>query len=162
MQYVIGKPEFISNLDGWVGKNEQRYADYIARNKIGIPPMFTTCTSPLYRGMVVDAEFMNKLNNGGIVLKTHTSWSKDQKRAKAFVNDPKFRVATKNGISILIKKVIPAASIVMDIHGFVLFMGEDQLSMLGMDELSVDSALTEQEVLIKKGVKITTKDITVI
>ena len=80
MQYVIGKPEFIKNLDGWLAKNEQRYADYIVANKTGIPPMFQKSTDYLYRGMIVDADFLNKINKGtGVTLNRHSSWTKERK-----------------------------------------------------------------------------------
>lgn len=158
--YVIGTPEFIKNLDGWVGKNEQRFADYIVRNRAGIPPMFQTVSGVLYRGMIVDGEFLNKVNSGGLALNSHSSWTKDAKVAKQFINDPKYRIAAKNGTAILIKKKIAPTQIVIDIHNFIMFMGDSQLEMLGMDEMSIDSALKEQEVLVKKGVKIVTKDMT--
>ena len=56
--YIIGKPEFVKNLDDWLFKNDQKNAAWIASNKSGIPPMFQQYTKPLYRGMKVNSEFM--------------------------------------------------------------------------------------------------------
>ena len=74
----------------------------------------------------------------------------------------KFKTATIQGTPIIIKKKIAPTQIVIDVHGFCLFMGEDQLVMLGLDDMSFDSAVKEQEVLVRKGVKVIAKDITVL
>ena len=43
---------------------------------------------------------------------------------------------------------------VLDIDSFVLFMGMQQLEFLGYDHIDLDSATTEQEVLIAKELKV--------
>jgi len=162
MTNIVGTPEFIKNLDGWLFENEQKYAKYIAKNKSKLPPMFTAFSGMLYRGMVVDTDFLDGIRKGGITFRTLTSWSKDPKIGAKFVNDPKYKIATKQGgMSVLISKKI-TTKVVFDIHGFILFMGNPQLEMLGMDELSIDSGMQEQEVLINTGVKILQKDLSVI
>lgn len=160
--YIIGTPDFIKNLDKWLSDNKQQYADYIARNKAGIPRMFTQYSDILYRGMTVDDNFINQLVDKGIKFNAHTSWSKDEKVAYKFFNDPAYKVNNKSGIKILIKKKPTPANIVLDIHNFCMFMGESQLNMLGLDDLSYDSAIKEQEVLVKKGINITKKDVKVV
>lgn len=161
MSYVIGTPDFIKNLDGWLFKNEQRYAEYILKNKNGIPPMFTTVNQTLYRGMKVDKDFIEKMTSpSGIKLDRHSSWTKDKKLAQKFAMDPDAKLdKKKTWYSILIEKKISATSVIMDIHNFCMFMGEDQLTMLGLDESSFDSAMKESEVLVKKGVVIKKKDV---
>ena len=161
--YIIGKPEFVKNLDDWLFKNDQKNAAWIASNKSGIPPMFQQYTKPLYRGMKVNSEFMELAKNGKLTFKSFTSWSKSEKIAKGFVNDPKYSIAgSDSNIKILIKKTVPSSAMILDIHSFVMFMGVDQLEMLGLDALSADSAVKEEEILINKGVKISIKDISFI
>lgn len=163
MSYIIGNEDFIKNLDGWLFKNEQKHANWIAGKKSGIPAMFTKYDGVLYRGMTVDETFFKAVKEGKMVFKAHSSWSKSEKRAKGFVDDPAFIVGNKsNGLKILIKKKIPASSIILDIHSLCMFMGEDQMTMLGLDEMSYDSASKEEEVLVSKGIKIVESDISLL
>lgn len=158
MSWIIGKPEFIDNLDKWVANNKQQNADWLKRNKNGIPPMFRSYSQFLYRGMSVDD--LQYIQENGLVFKNNTSWTKDEKLAKAFINDPKYRVSTAKGsIGLLIKKKIPTSKIILDIAEFYMFMGAAQLEMLGIDEMSVDSMGKAKEVLVEGGIKITAKDI---
>lgn len=161
MAYIIGTPDFIKNLDGWLFKNEQRYAEYILKNKNGIPPMFTTVNQTLYRGMKVDKDFIEKMTSpSGIKLHAHSSWSKDKKLAMKFAVDPDAKLDKKTAwYSIIIEKKITPSNVILDIHNFCMFMGEAQLTMLGLDESSFDSAVKESEVLIKKGLVIKKKDV---
>jgi hypothetical protein len=95
----------------------------------------------------------------------HSSWSKDRNTAKKFVNDPAYSIVKDNKstkIKILISKTISKTSQILDIDGFVMFMGAEQLEMQGMDAMSLDSALKEKEVLVAKGVVIKVADITMI
>ena len=161
-QYIIGHPDFVKNLDDWLFKNDQKNAAWIASKVTQIPPPFKTYSGFLYRGMSVDKDFQDKISapGGSITFSNFSSWSKSEKIARSFVDDPKYVVGDKGSkkIFILLKRKFTPAQIVLDIHGFVLFMGTSQLEMLGVDEMSLDSAMNEEEVLIKKGLKITKKD----
>lgn len=163
MKYIIGTPEFIQRADEWLSKNTQSSALWIYNNKSKIPPMFISYTEPfLYRGMKVVPDFLNKDSN---ILSNFSSWSKSEKIAKGFVTDTKYSIYSNkksDKIPILIKKKISAQAIVFNFHSFALFMGEPQLEMLGMDELSYENAINEMEVLIKNNLKITKKDYKVI
>lgn len=162
MQYIIGQPDFIKHLDAWLFKNTQPDANWIATKSAQIPAMFRTYTKPLYRGMLVDKEFLEDISKPGasIQFKNHSSWTKEESVATKFIKDEAFKTVKGSGqTGIIIRKMINTPSIVLDIHGFVMFMGASQLEMLGMDEMSIDSAMKEHEILIKKGVKITNKDI---
>ena len=154
IMWIIGTDEFNKNLDGWLFKNDQKNAKFFIKNAQKIPPMFKSYNDFLYRGMSVDAEFMNLLKDGKIVFANCTSWSKDIKIAKKFVNDPKYAISKKSGIKIIIKAKIPKTKQVLDIHSYVLFVGATALSAAGIDELSIDSAIKEQEVLIAPKLKI--------
>lgn len=157
---MIGQPEFIKNLDDWLFKNDQKNAAWINTNKAKIPPTFQQYTKPLYRGMKVNSEFMELVKDNKLTFKNFTSWSKSEKVAKGFVNDPKYSIAgSDSNIKILIKKTIPNSKMILDIHSLVMFMGVDQLEMLGLDALSGDSAMKEEEILIDKGIKISIKDV---
>lgn len=148
------------NLDEWLFKNDQKYADFLHRKKSNIPLIFRSYGKPLYRGMSVNADFVNALLTKGVTFDKHTSWTQDQKMAEKFANDPSFSTGKTSGeTKILIKKTISTTSIILDIYGFVNYMGVGQLGMLGFDETSLDSAMKEKEVLISKGVKITKSNV---
>lgn len=152
-KYVIGTPEFIANLDGWLFKNDQRHADYLRRVRSKVPPMFTKYDGFLYRGMTVDASV---LESGVITIDRYSSWAKSEKAARRFAEDKKYSLSNGlvPGVKVLLKKRVPSSKVVLDVHGFVLFMGGTQLEMLGMDPSSVDSAVNEEEVLCDRGVSV--------
>ena len=163
MSFIVGTPEFNKNLDDWLFKNEKKYAQYFAKNKAKIPPMFRSTTSTLYRGMVVDMDFMQALHDTGkFVFKEQTSWTKERKVAVDFVKSSKYKTTNKQGLAIIISKKIPASQQILDINAYVLFMGVAPLAMQGIDEMSLDSAVKEQEVLIDKGVGIVSKDVEIL
>ncbi len=163
MKPIIGEQEFIKRLDSWVFKNAQADAAWIAGKKSsGIPPYFRTFKGPLYRGMLVDPEFLESADAGKMVLKDYASWTKDPVLAKKFAGDKKYSIAKKGSIPILIKKAINPNDQILDIDLLIQFMGMQQLIMLGFDELALDSASKESEVLCEKGIKILAKDVTVI
>lgn len=152
----IFNKDFISVLDSWLFENDQKFAKQIASKKSKIPPIFKTYSKKLYRGMIVDEGFIEKASTG-MSFDKFSSWSKSEKVAMTFSKDPKYRTQLKTGIPMLVSKVIPQSNIILDIHSFCLFTGG-----VGFDELSFDSALKEEEVLIDIGVKITTKDIRIL
>jgi hypothetical protein len=59
-------------------------------------------------------------------------------------------------------KVVSQKDMIIDIDGFVAFMGVKQLEVLGYDEMNIDSALKEKEVLVAKGVVVTRADYNII
>lgn len=162
MGYIIGDPTFIKHLDDWLFTSKQPDARWIDSKATQIPQMFRTFTGYLYRGMTVDDDFLEKVYQGKLAFDTYMSWSKNEKIAMGFVNDPKYAFTKNAGNKILIKKKIPPTNIVFDIHGFALFMGEDQLVMLGIDDMNYDSAKNEEEVLVKPRVQIRKSDIKVL
>ena len=152
--------DFIKSLDKWLGLNNQDAAKNLERAKI--PPMFKNYAKPLYRGMVVDQSFLDNDKTGKLKFTNYSSWSKDKNLALKFVNDPKYKFTSTGTIKILVTKSFTAQSIVLDIDGLALFLGEDGMIRLGIDDLSADSALKEHEVLITKGIQIKTTDIKVL
>lgn len=155
-KYIYNTEKFIQNLDDWLFQNEQKYAEYLFKNRTKVPDTFRSYSKSLYRGMTVDSGFIKTLYTSKMVFQNHTSWTKDKKIAEKFINDPKYKVfkGSGSGIKLLIELKIPKSKQILDIEGFVKFMGEDQLEMLGMDELSIDSAVNEKEVLIAKNIVI--------
>lgn len=148
-----------------MAKNEQTYAKKLLSFSSRIPANFRTCTTPLFRGMTVNEDFINKANSStGLDFNTFTSWSVSEKMAMKFINDPAYKVSNGGGtakIKILIKRVPKPNEIVLHIFNYVLFLGW-MLPSLGLDELSLDSAEKEQEVLLKPKIKIKMSDITII
>lgn len=157
--WIIGTTDFRNKLDSWLFKSDQPSANFLYINKARIPPLFQSYKYKLYRGMLVDQTFIDKVNNGGVTFTTHTSWSKDPNIAIKFAKDPKYSIASKNGILVLLEKKITSNRQILDIDAFVSFMGANQLTMSGYDETNIDSALKEKEVLISKGIKITKNDL---
>lgn len=151
-------PKFITALDDWLFKNEKKYAESIKKLSGPIPPLFKQYNKPLYRGMIVDEEFLNSVNAEKMIFKDITSWTKDEKIAIGFIKDKKFITSKKsNGIKLLLTKTIPSSKIIFDIHNFVMFTAGE-----GLDELSVDSAYKEEEVLVDKGIKILPKEVKIV
>lgn len=160
MEYIIGTEKFNKNLDDWLFKNNQINAEFLRNNKGKIPLMFRQYNGTLYRGMTVDEDFMNNVENNNIKFSNNTSWTKDKRIAEKFISDPAFRVGNKEAaFKIIISKRIPSSYQILDIEAFVLFMGVPQLSMQGIDDMSLDSAVKEKEVLISSGIKILKQEI---
>lgn len=158
---ILGTEKFQQHLERWLFKTDQTAADFLFRNKNNIPSVFRTYPQKLYRGMMVDGAFIEKAYNGRYTFDAHTSWTKDIKIARKFIDDPSYAIGTQgNGeqYKIIIAKVIPQRDIILDIDGFVMFMGVKQLEMLGYDPTNIDSAIKEKEVLISRGATVTRAD----
>jgi hypothetical protein len=115
--------------------------------------------------MYIDDVALEKIEkSGSMLLDKHTSWSKDEKIATKFVTDESFSLGRTNieKKKILIGKVIAQSSQIIDIDSFVLFMGIQQMMMLGYDETNLDSASKEKEVLVSKGTRISKSDIKIL
>lgn len=104
-------------------------------------------TNTLYRGVYVTPDFANSKTSR---LNKSTSWSKNKNMAMNFIDNKKYSIRdSSNRIPILITKKISTNDIILDIDAFVNFYGKDKLIYMGFDDLAVDSALKEAEVLIK-------------
>lgn len=145
-------PEFNKVLSDWLEFNDQKYALQISKAQ-GIPTHFQYA-GVLYRGMTVNDDFLNNLNNGKVKFDNLTSWTTDKKLAIKFASDPKYRLGDKKGKQILITKKFTKTQTILDIYNYCLFTGD-----WAFDELAYDSAMNEKEVLVKKGVKILPKDV---
>ena len=157
---IFEDPQFVKTLDAWLANNDQKAAQALSLYKSRVPPMFSRYSGSLYRGMIVDQKFMTDAESGKLATPTakFSSWSKDKTIATKFAKDSKYKTSSKSGIPILVTLKNPLNSVVMDINGICLFAGYDMLQ-LGLDDLSLDSAIKEQEVLLS-GVKITKSMIT--
>ena len=159
MKWIIGTEDFNKNLDNWLFKNDQKNAEWLLKNKDKIPTNFKSFSGTLYRGMIVDHEFIKIVESGKMKFLACTSWTKDIKIARQFAFNKKYSISKNAGINIILSKKITDNSQIIDIESFVLFMGIDQLEMMGFDEMNLDSAVKEQEVLISKNLKINKKDL---
>lgn len=163
--YVIGTDIFKRNLDDWLFKNDQANANFLFINRNKIPQVFRSYRQKLYRGMYMDDDMLEKLNDSGfLTLNKHTSWSKDENIATKFITDDKFSLGRSNidKKKVIINKIIPTSSQILDIDSFVLFMGAQQMIMLGYDEMNIDSAIKEKEVLISKGIRVSKSEIKIV
>lgn len=165
VDYVIGTDGFRKNLDDWLFKNEQSNANFLFINRNKIPSVFRSYRQKLYRGMYIDDDELERLEkSGSMMINKHTSWSKDERIATNFVTSESFSLGRSNleKKKILIGKIVPPTSQIIDIDAFVLFMGVQQMIMMGYDETNLDSASKEKEVLISKGIQISKNDIKVL
>jgi len=152
---IIYNEQFIRNVDAWVFKNDQTKAAYLKKQKANIPQMFRMYNGTLYRGMIVDPAFMYEMSTkGSIKFNVFSSWTKDERLAKKFATSAQFRTTSKTGIPILLKFRPPVNRIILDIESLIHFLGEDQLLILGMDEMSINSVVKEKEVLIDKQITV--------
>jgi len=165
VDYIIGTETFKKNLDDWLFKNDQTNANFLHVNRNKIPTVFRSYTQKLYRGMYADNEFLDKIEkSGSTTLTKHSSWTKDERIARKFIEDESFSVGrlNKDKTRIIISKIIPSSQQILDIDSFVLYMGVKQLMMLGYDETNLDSATKEKEILVSKGILITKNDFKVL
>lgn len=148
---ILGDKLFVRALDSWLVKNDQASGKIIERGAKKLPQMFTTAKTKLYRGMIVDSDFMDKVGKGqGITLKGFSSWSKSKDVAVAFVNDPKYRTTAKTGTKVIIELQNPQqTSVVLDINSLLLYAGFELVASGDLDPLAMDSAIKEEEVIMK-------------
>lgn len=147
----IETSEFIKHLDNWLLKSEQRDAQYLNLNSNKIPSIFKKRFS-LYRSVSLKIEDVNTLlKNKKLKIEKVTSWSKDKNIALRFTQDKnmKLRNFNEKRIDLLYNKMFSSNDIIIDIDSFVNFYGETKLLEMGIDDLNIDSAMKEKEVLIK-------------
>lgn len=163
MEYIIGTPEFCKKVSDWLEFGKQPEAEWLFKNRSKIPEMFRKYNKPLYRGMTVSEEFVDSINSpSGLIIKNFASWTKNKNLAIKFATGSTGGVYRSGDIKILLKKSIPVSYQVIDIHSYVLFMGEKPLELLGVDELCLDSAFKEEEVLIAKNLRLMKSDVTIL
>lgn len=94
---------------------------------------------------------MDKASKGqGITLKGFSSWSKSKDVAMAFLRDPKYKTTSKSGTKVLIEITNPQqTSVVLDINSLLLYTGFELIPSGNLDPLSMDSAIKEEEVIMK-------------
>jgi len=164
MEDITQSKDFIHALDRWLYKNDQAFAQKLYTYKARVQSQFKTYNKPLYRGMKVDAKFLEASKSAtGVKFDKFSSWSKEKDMALNFIDEEGYAVnRDKNStIAILITKKFTPTDIILDIHSFANYVGYDTLKELGMDTgFSIGAAMNEKEVLINRNVKITMKDIT--
>lgn len=158
MANVIGSESFMPHLEGWLHKAEQRNAEYLTVNRAGIPLVFRNYTRKLYRCMIVDDEFIERIKSGKVVLDKHTSWTKDERIAQKSTDDSLYTFGNNNRHKILVSKIFPQRDQIFDIDAFISFMGIKQLGVLGYDSKLLDIASKEKSVIISKGISISRTD----
>jgi hypothetical protein len=153
----INTLEFSQMLEKWVEKNDQAAASKLNSNKAKFPPILRPA-GQYYRGMQVDSNFIEKLKVG-VKFDKFSSWSFDPSLAKKFATDPAYRIGSSSkSIKILINKKFTSQQVVLNVYS-VCAMNSFVLLSHGFDEIAMDSAMKESEVLINKGVTITLKDV---
>lgn len=140
--------EFVRNLDKFLFNASVVSSAYLNSNKTRIPTLFRSYSQTLYRGQFFNQKEYIQLTEGKFKFGRVTSWSKDRKVAEKFLNDPQYIYQSKGKEKIILLKEFQVSDIILDIDAYVSFYGEKRLVELGFDELNIDSALKEQEVLI--------------
>lgn len=140
--------DFVRNLDKFLFDANPTSSAYLNSNRSKVPVMFRNYSSTLYRGMFLSKKEFEDLTNGKFSLGRVTSWTKDKKIAEKFLNDPKFVFQNRNSDKVIFQKKFSQTHIILDIDAYVSFYGEKKLMELGFDEMNIDSAIKEKEVLI--------------
>lgn len=140
-------PNFVKNIDNFLFKSDEVSKSYLSKNKTKIPIMFRNYPKTLYRGLILDGQDFLVLQDGKYKTKI-SSWTKDQSITQKFINDPKYRIQSKNTNKIILQKKIYQQYIIIDIDSYFNFYPSSKLEEMGFDELNIDSALKEQEVLV--------------
>lgn len=140
--------EFIKNLDSYLFNPNALASSYLKTNKNRIPLVFRSCNKTLYRGMFLSDEDRKLLDNGKFRFDRVTSWTKESSIAEAFLKDVKFKIQNKKSTPVVLKKNFQVNDIIIDIDAYVQFYGEKKLLEMGFDDLNIDSAMKEKEVLI--------------
>ena len=154
MVHIFKSKEYVEAVDKWIGTNVQKHAAFLASKKAQVPPILKPA-GKYYRGMYVPEDFLNKLQSpSGVIFPLYTSWTMQRKSAEIFAKSA--GPAKKGFIGIIIEKSIPTSKVVVNLYTYVSMLQYD----VELDDLSIDSALKEFEVLIDKNIKITMKDIT--
>ncbi len=140
--------EFVRNLDKFLFNSSTVSSAYLNSNKTKIPALFKSYTKTLCRGQFLSEKEYIQLLDGKFKLERVTSWTKDRKIAEKFLKDPQYIYQSRGKEKIILLKEFQITDIILDIDAYVSFYGEKRLVELGFDELNIDSALKEQEVLI--------------
>ena len=149
--------EFIKQLDKYLFDASTTSANYLFSNKSRIPQILKSYNKPLYRGIFLNNDDYELLISNKFDLKKTTSWTKEEKIATRFLNDPKLKFQNQKNKKIILIKTIHPSNIIIDIDKFISFYGENKLMELGIDELNIDSGMAEKEVLVGP-VKISSKE----
>lgn len=159
---MFGSDAFKVALDSWLLHADQKSAYVLEQSRNSTPQVFRSYGRPLYRGMIADGEFLDALEKGTAMFSTTTSWTKDRRIAERFVSDPSLKTTKNAGVKVILEKRIIPTKQVLDVESFVLFMGAQQLVMLGYDETNIDSAFKEKEVIVQRGLRIGRREYTII
>lgn len=156
---IINSSEFARNLAGWLKSKSPNNARYFSAKRNDIPIEFRNYTSkPLYLCLLVDLTFMGSVKEGKAVIGNFTDWYKDKNIAISntikYHKDPVFKI--------LVTKKISQYDIILDIDLFSLFTGRDGLLNLDIPPREVRNALSNQQVLVNRNIKITNLDYDII
>lgn len=161
---IVDDRSFIKSVENFIFKNDQKYAEEIAAKKSQIPVMFKT-KMELYRGMILDKDLVEAIQNGysGFTLKNITSWTSNIKMAERFINDPSKRLkynVEDNKIGVIFKKKFVETQIILNIQNFVMFMDfSNKLKEFNFDVSTKEMAFEEAEVLVDKNIKLSRANI---
>ena len=140
--------EFIKNLDSYLFNPNASASSYLKTNKSRIPLVFRSCNKTLYRGVFLSDEERKLLDVGKFRFDRVTSWTKDLSIAESFLRDAKYKIQNKKNVHVVLKKNFQVNDIIIDIDAYVQFYGEKKLLEMGFDDLNIDSAMKEKEVLV--------------
>jgi hypothetical protein len=162
MPNIIEDKNFVKNVENYIFRNEKKFAIPIARVRTQIPVQFRA-SKPLYRGMILDKDFVKGMQMDGtkLVLEEITSWTTDQRIAERFVFDKsKIIRDMPNGVGVIFKQKIPDSKVILDIQGFCFFMDAvGLLDQFGFDDSTKDMGIEEAEVLVDQGITLSRSDI---
>jgi hypothetical protein len=155
----IGSEDFRLSLNQWLKKRNARDAERINDNKNMIPIQLRNYSKMLYVGMVVDDDFVNRVNSGRGKVDDCMLWTKSATVARQSIRNQTLR---QGQYKILISKVVAQRDQVIDLDELITFMGIPQLAMFGFDKSELMKIQPHKSVLVTNSVNISRSDYNII
>jgi hypothetical protein len=155
----IGSEDFRLSLNQWLKNRSARDAERINNNKTMIPIQLRNYSKLLYVGMVVDDDFVNRVNSGRGKVDDYMLWTKSATVAKQSIRNQTLR---QGQYKILITKVVAQRDQVIDLDELITFMGIPQLAMFGFDKSELMKVQPHKSVLVTNSVNISRSDYNII
>lgn len=155
---VVLEKKFIKDVEMYVFKNDKKYVNSIKTKLYQIPAQFRK-GGMFYRGMVLDPDLVDAITKQSykdFVLEDITSWTTDENMARRFVSDQSKMVREqRKGVGVIFKQKIPDSKVILNLHDYCMFIFFSGIAAENdFDELNMEMALEEKEVLVDAGIRL--------
>lgn len=147
----IGSEDFRQSLNQWMKNRNVRDAERINNSKTMIPTQLRNYSKLLYLGVIVDDDFINRINSGRGKVDGFMPWTKNVTIAKQSIRNQTLR---QGQYKVLISKTVAQRDQVIDLDEFITFMGIPQLAMFGFDKSELTKIQPHKAVIVTNTVNI--------